>query len=76
MKLLETRVIAYDMMATFTVLDLVDEYDLKLENLWGDHYATGVNLFKHWSKISLQKSILFQSYSYDNCVYDEDIISC
>ena len=68
MKLLETRVIAYDIMALFIVPDFIDEYFLEVEYLWGDWAATCVNLFKNWYKIYIQREILFQRDSYDHCV--------
>ena len=54
MKLLEARVLDYDIMAPFIIPDLVNEYELEVEYLWGNLSAIGINLFKHWSKISLQ----------------------
>ena len=79
MKLLVERVLAYDMMAPFTCLDQLYEYSLKIEYFWGDNSDTGVNLFKHWYKISLKQAesqaIMFQIDLYDHCVYDEDIVS-
>ena len=65
----------YDIMEPFIVPDLLNEYDLDVEYFWGDLNKTGMNLFKHWSKISLQQATLFQRYFYDNCVNDEDIVS-
>ena len=76
MKLLESRVIAYDMMSPFIIPYFLNIYDLKVKYLWGNHAATGVNLLKHWYKISLQQEILFKKHSYDNCVNDEDIVRC
>ena len=70
MKLLEARVIAYNMMAPFIVPDSFDEYDIKVEDIWGDRTAKSVNLFKLWSNISLQHSIMFQRYSYNHFVGD------
>ena len=68
MKLLEARVQTYDTMAPFIILYLIDGYALKVEDIWGDCSATGVKLFKHWSKISLQQEIIFQRDSYDHCI--------
>ena len=76
MKVLEARVLSNDIIAPFIVLDLVYKYALEVEDLWGDRAAPGMHLFKHWSKISLQQEILFQRYYYDNCVDNEDIVSC
>ena len=76
MKFLETRVLAYEMMALFIVLSLIDDYALEVEDLWGYCYEIGVNLFKHLYKISLQQEILFQRHSYDICLNDVDIVSC
>ena len=47
MKLLESGVLDNDVIATFIVPDLVDEYYLKVEDIWFDPTETGVNLFKH-----------------------------
>ena len=66
MKSLEVRVLAHAMMAPFIGPDLLDYYALEVEDLWGDYSATGVNLFKHWYKTSLQREILFQRGTYDN----------
>ena len=68
--------LAHDIMAPFIVPYLLDEYALEVEDLWGNRGATVVNLFKQWSQISLQQEILFQRYSYDHCVDNEDIGSC
>ena len=76
MGFLETRVLAYGIMAPFIVPELIDEYAIEVEYRWGDFASTGVNLFKHWSNISLQKAILFQKYSHDHCVDYEDIVRC
>ena len=76
MKFLETRVIVYDTMAPFIVPSLLNEYAFEVEYRWGDCSATWVNLYKNWYKITLQHAILFQRYSCDNCVNDEDIVSC
>ena len=75
MKLLEARVLDYDIMSPFIVTYLIDEYALEVEYLWGDRSDTGVNLFKQSSKISLQQKILFQRDLYNNCVDDYDIVS-
>ena len=74
--MLKSRVLSYDMMAPFIIPDFIDEYSLEVEDQRGYFYATGVNLFKQWYKISLQQEILFQRYSYYHCVEDEDISSC
>ena len=76
MKLLEARLIAYDMVAPFIFLDFLDEYALNVENLWGGCALTCVNLFNHWSNISLQQEIIFQRDSYYRFVNDEDIFRC
>ena len=65
-KLLETRVIYYDIMAPFIIPYLLCEYTLEVEYLWGDCSDTAVDLFKHWYNISLQQAILFQR---DSCMY-------
>ena len=51
MKFLEARMLAYDMIAPFIVPDFLDEYSLEVEDLWGGHSATGVNLFMHSNHI-------------------------
>ena len=64
------------MTVPFIVPYLINEYALKVEDLWGDSDTTGMNLFNHWYNISLQQVILFQRNSYDHCVWYEDIVSC
>ena len=59
MKCFGERVPAYDIMATFIVQYLINEYALEVEDLWGDCAATYTNLFKHCYKVSLQQAILF-----------------
>ena len=56
MKLLEARVIDYDMMGPFILPGFLDNYFFEVEYCWGysASIAIGVNLFKHWSNISLQ----------------------
>ena len=39
MKLLETSLLDYDMMAPFIVPDFIDEYALKVENIWGQFFC-------------------------------------
>ena len=75
-KLLKARVLAYDMMAPFIIPYLLDEYAPEVEYFWGNRDTTGVNLFKHWSNISLQQAILFQRGSYGHCVNNADIVRC
>ena len=75
MKFLGRRVISYDMMAPFIVPEFCNEYELEVKYLWGNRSTTVMNLFKYWSKISLQWAILFQRGSYDHCVGDEGIFS-
>ena len=58
--------LAYDMMAPFIIPYFIDEYSLEAEDSWGDYDDTGLNLIKHWSKISLQQEILIQRDSYDH----------
>ena len=70
MKFVEARVLDYDMIKTFIVPDLIDEYTLEVEDFLVNHADTAVNLFEHWSKISLQQKIMFQPESYYNCVND------
>ena len=74
-KLLESRVIAYDMMAPFVVPKLMDAYNQDVQLRWGDR-ADGFNLFRHWSKVSLSVVAQFQQDSYEACQDDEDIVSC
>ena len=67
--------LAYDFMAAFVVPYFLNSYALEVEDRWVDFAATGMNLFKYWSKISLQQEILLRMDSYDHCVNDEDIFS-
>ena len=55
MKLLESKLLDYDIMAIFIAPDILNEYSLGVEYFWVDRDATGVNLFKHCSKISLKQ---------------------
>ena len=62
MKLLEARVLAYDTMTYFIIPEFLGDYALDVEE--GDRAATGMYIFKKWSKICLQHKILFQRDSY------------
>ena len=73
---MESRVLAYDIMAPFIVPYFLDEYALEVEDCCGDRSDIGVKMFKHWSKISLQQAIMFQRDSYHRCVDNKDIVSC
>ena len=75
MKFLEARVLDYDKMEPFIIPYLPNDYALEVEDIWGN-FAIGANLFKKWSKISLQQATRFQRNSYDHCVDDEDTVSC
>ena len=68
--------LSYDMVVPCIIPNSLYMYALEAEDRWGYLYATGVNLFKHYSKISLQQEILLQRDSYDNCVDDDNIVSC
>ena len=75
-KLLEARVMGYDMLAPFIIPKLVDSRASTVGDRWGDPTSTGLNLFQHWSKLSLSTVALYQKDSYENCADDEDIVSC
>ena len=75
-KLLEARIMAYDMRDPFITPTLVDEYSVAVEDNWGNHAMTGVYLFTHWLKVFLRVVSQFQKYPYDNWNDDEDIVNC
>ena len=75
-RVLEARIMAYDMRDPFIIPTLVDEYAGAAEDLWGDCEATGVYLLYHWLKVLLLVVAQFQRDSYENYGDDDDIISC
>ena len=52
-KLLEARIIAYDMRELFIISTMLDEYDSAVKERWGNHATTGVYLLSHWLKVSI-----------------------
>jgi hypothetical protein len=75
-KLLEARVMSYDMIAPFMIPKLINSEADAVKDRWGDRETTGLNLFQYWSKFSLTTVALFQQDSYKHCANDEDTVSC
>ena len=75
-KLLETRIMAYNMRDPFIISTLVDEYSGAVEYSWGNHVMTWFYLLSHWLKVYLHVVAQFQRYSYENYNDGEYIDSC
>ena len=75
-KVLEARIMAFDMRDPFIISTLVDEHAGAAEDRWGDCEATGVYLLYHWFKVLILVVAQFQRDYYEYYSDDDDIISC
>ena len=72
----EDKVNGYDTKAPFMITRLVDGILTAVGYFWRNPDIRGVNLFNHWTKITLYQATIFQKDTYYESRDMEDIVSC
>ena len=75
LKLFRKRIVAYDMYNPFMVPTWINPNAISVLARWGDRTAEAVDLFKHWSTVSLEHVCAWQRDTFDWCNSEEDLTS-
>ncbi len=66
---------AFDMFDPFLVPTLIDPDAISVLDCWGNRKHDGIDLKKHWSKLSLKHLYACQRDTFDWCTDEDDLTS-